>query len=248
LSYKAVEPPGEAKSDLDIFLDFARRMDFRDKDGSPLMPWNTPQEVFEAWKRLSFGRPCDYSGLSYDKLTGGSGIQWPCNKDYPNGKERLYDNGDFFTDIEYCESFGHDLETGTPLSKAEYQTLNPAGRAILKACHYIPPPEQPSEEYPLQLSTGRNVYHFHTRTKTGRSKPLQNAFSEPIIRINEEDAEELGIAGGEQVVVSSCRGKVQVKAAIGKISRGQTFMPFHFGYFDAKDDRARAANELTLGR
>ena len=179
LSYKAVEPPGEAKPDLDIFLDFARRMDFRDKDGFPLLPWTKPEEVFEAWKRLSSGRPCDYSALSYDKLTGGSGIQWPCTEEFPNGKERLYDNGQFFTDIEYCESFGHDLETGTPLSKAEYAALNPAGRAILKACHYIPAPEQPSEQYPFQLSTGRNVYHFHTRTKTGRSKPLQDAFQSP---------------------------------------------------------------------
>ena len=247
LSHKAVDPPGEAKPDLDIFLDFARRMDFRDKDGAPLMPWTTPQEVFEAWKRLSFGRPCDYSELTYDKLTGGSGIQWPCNEEYPSGKERLYDDGQFFTDTEYCESFGHDLETGTPLSKAEYQALNPCGRAILKACHYIPEPEQPSEQYPFQLSTGRNVYHFHTRTKTGRSSQLQGAFPEPIIRINEEDAERLGISHGEQIVVSSCRGKVQVKVAVGKISRGQTFMPFHFGYFDAKDDRARAANELTMG-
>src|SRR5437868_10207710 len=48
LSLKAVDPPGEAKSDLDIFLDYARRMDFRDKDGEPLPAWNTPEEAFEA--------------------------------------------------------------------------------------------------------------------------------------------------------------------------------------------------------
>ena len=39
ISHKAVDPPGEARSDLDIFLDFARRMDFRDKDGEPLIKW-----------------------------------------------------------------------------------------------------------------------------------------------------------------------------------------------------------------
>ncbi|HEY3370669.1 MAG TPA: molybdopterin-dependent oxidoreductase, partial [Prolixibacteraceae bacterium] len=50
LSYKAVDPPGEARSDLDIFLDYARRMDFRDKDGKPLIKWGTAEEAFEAWK------------------------------------------------------------------------------------------------------------------------------------------------------------------------------------------------------
>ncbi|PTB71304.1 hypothetical protein M440DRAFT_220041, partial [Trichoderma longibrachiatum ATCC 18648] len=110
ISHKAVEPPGECRPDLDIFLDYARRMGFKDKDGNDLMPWKTSEEVFEAWKKLSAGRPCDYSGLSYDCLTGGSGIQWPCNEQNPHGTERLYADGQFYTDVDECESFGHDLE------------------------------------------------------------------------------------------------------------------------------------------
>ncbi|HEX8529556.1 MAG TPA: molybdopterin-dependent oxidoreductase, partial [Cytophagales bacterium] len=50
LSRKAIEPPGEARSDFDIFVDYARRMGFADKDGRPLLKWNTPEECFEAWK------------------------------------------------------------------------------------------------------------------------------------------------------------------------------------------------------
>ena len=79
LSEQAVEPPGEARSDMEIFLDYARRLDLRDKDGQPLVKWSTPEECFEAWKECTRGRPCDYTGLSYEKLRGGSGIQWPCN-------------------------------------------------------------------------------------------------------------------------------------------------------------------------
>ncbi|GKT41512.1 nitrate reductase [Colletotrichum spaethianum] len=150
LSHKAVEPPGEAKSDLDIFLDYGRRMNFKDKDGNLLLPYKSSEEVFCAWKKLSHGRPCDYTGLSYEKLTGGSGIQWPCNEANPQGVERLFSDAKFFTDIDVCESFGHDLETGAPYSKAEYAALNPAGRAILKACHYSPSMEEPNEEYPFQ--------------------------------------------------------------------------------------------------
>lgn len=247
LSQKAVEPPGEAKADLDIWLDYARRMDFRTKDGEPLIPWKTSEEVFEAWKKMSRGRPLDCSALTYEKLTGGSGIQWPCTDAYPYGKERLFEDGVFFTDTEYCEDYGHDLETGTPISKAAYKALNPAGRAILKAAHYKASLEQPNEEYPFLLSTGRNVYHFHTRTKTGRSRRLQQAYPEPKVVVSENDARDLQLSDGEIVVVRSRRGSVELPVSIGGINDGEVFIPFHFGYFDSNDGRARAANELTMG-
>jgi anaerobic selenocysteine-containing dehydrogenase len=80
LSEKAVEASGEARADLDIFLDYARRMDFRDKDGRPLIGWTDAEGAFEAWKECSHGRPCDYTGLTYAKLRGYSGIQWPCTR------------------------------------------------------------------------------------------------------------------------------------------------------------------------
>ncbi len=50
LTLKAIEPPGEARPDLDIFLDYARRMDFRDKDGAPLIKWSDPESAFNAWR------------------------------------------------------------------------------------------------------------------------------------------------------------------------------------------------------
>ena len=62
LSERAVDPPGDARADLDIFLDYARRMDFRDRDGAPLIKWHDAAGAFEAWKACSKGRPCDYSG------------------------------------------------------------------------------------------------------------------------------------------------------------------------------------------
>lgn len=169
ISDKAVEPPGQARADLDVFLDYARRMDFRDKDGNPLPNWTTPEEAFEAWKKCSAGRPCDYTGLSYDLLRGGSGIQWPCNADHPDGAERLYADGEFFAAPDYCEAYGKDLITGAPLEPTEYRAMNPGGRAIIKAAEYVPPHEPPSREYPYVLITGRTLYHFHTRTKTGRA-------------------------------------------------------------------------------
>jgi predicted molibdopterin-dependent oxidoreductase YjgC len=58
------------------------------------------------------------------------------------------------------------------------------GRAVLKAADYQPPHEQPDEEYPFWLSTGRVVYHFHTRIKTGRSKKLRDAAPDAFVQIS----------------------------------------------------------------
>jgi hypothetical protein len=52
--------------------------------------------------------------MSYEKLRGGSGIQWPCNAEFPEGCERLYTNHEFPTRADYCESYGHDLISGAP--------------------------------------------------------------------------------------------------------------------------------------
>jgi anaerobic selenocysteine-containing dehydrogenase len=88
LSEKAVDPPGEARTDLQIWVEFARRLDLRDADGQPLVKWSTPEEAFDHFKRLTQGRPCDYNGMSYDKLRTRGPIQWPCNAEHPEGTER----------------------------------------------------------------------------------------------------------------------------------------------------------------
>lgn len=250
LSEKAIDPPGQARADLDIFLDYARRMDFRDKDGHPLPPWDSPEEAFEAWKRCSAGRPCDYTGLTYDKLRGGSGIQWPCNAENPDGTERLYADGQFWAHPDYCEAYGKDLITGAPLEPTEYRAMNPYGRAIIKAAEYVPPHEPPSQDYPFVLITGRTVFQFHTRTKTGRTPQLDAAAPQVWVEISEADARQSGIDEGDFVEVRTPRGCVVAAARITGIRPGVVFLPFHYGYWDTADliagARHRAANELTL--
>ncbi|MEV0286391.1 nitrate reductase [Kribbella sp. NPDC050820] len=244
LSDQAVDPPGEARSDLEIFLDYARRMDFRDRDGDPLIGWATPEEAFEAWKECSRGRPCDYSGLTYDALRGGSGIPWPCTDEVPEGTDRLYADSVFPTDPAVCEDFGHDLLTGGSTTPDQYKAKVPAGRAFLKAAAFQPPPEWISAEYPLIATTGRSPYHFHTRTKTGRSPKLRRAEPSVWVELSAADAADLGVAEGNQVRVESARGWMEGPARIGTVRPGVVFVPFHFGYWD--DDRRTAANEFTL--
>jgi ferredoxin-nitrate reductase len=230
LAEKAVDPPGEAKPDLEIFLDYARRMGFEDRDGEPLVKWDDPESAFAAWQACSKGRPCDYSDLSYERLRGGSGLQW--------GPERLYADGRFNTDPDYTETYGQDLATGAAFTEDEYRAKEPRGRAFLHAAEYEPGPETPSDEFPLLLTTGRTLYHFHTRTKTGRVPELDAAAPHAWAQLSEADAEALGIADGDQVRVRAPRGWISVPARVGGIREGVVFVPFHYA--------AQAANELTV--
>lgn len=240
ISDKAVDPPGEARSDFDMVVDYARRLGLTDRDGAPLLPWSSPEQAFEEFKALTSGRPCDYSGMTYDQLRGGSGIQWPCNAQFPDGCERLYADHRFNTDPGYCESFGHDLISGAENEADEYRSHDPHGRAFLKAAEYVPSPELPSDDYPFLLDTGRTVYHWHTRTKTARTPELQEAAPHVWVELAPADAEPLGIGDGDVVRVESPRGRMEGPARLTGIKEGVVFVPFHYG--------DEAANELTITR
>jgi ferredoxin-nitrate reductase len=256
ISERAVPPPGEARSDMEIFMSYAAGLGLQDKDGQPLVTWRTPEECFDAFKEATRGRPCDYSGLTYDKLRGGSGIQWPCTDAAPDGTERLYTDHHFNTETDYCEDYGHDLTTGASFERKDHADLGAAGRAILKAAHHHPPHEPVSDERPFLFTSGRTTHHFHTRTKTGRAPQLQEAAPAPWIELAAADAEALGIADGDQVRVESARGHIEAPARLTGSREGVVFAPFHYGYWDRSPDgdpgtsaeRAHptAANELTL--
>jgi anaerobic selenocysteine-containing dehydrogenase len=237
-SGKAIEPPGEARSDLDIWLDYARRMDFRDADGEPLVKWHDPESAFEAFKECVADRPCSYGRITYEALRRGSGIQW--------GGDRLYEDGRFFADPDRCETWGRDLLTGGSLEETEYRAMNPDGKTILKACEYVPPHEPAGAERPLQLNTGRTLFHFHTRTKTARAPQLQLAAPEVWAELSVPDARRLGLAEGDHVEVRSPRGSLRAQVRVCGIREGVVFVPFHYGWWDRPDADSRAANELTI--
>lgn len=94
---------------------------------------------------------------------------------------------------------------------------------------YTPPVEEPCKEYPIALTTGRVLYHYHSGTMTRKVDFLMRKCPEAFIEINPEDAQKLSITDGESIIVESKRGKVRVKARVtGKIRKGVAFMPFHF--------------------
>lgn len=252
LSEKAVDPPGQARPDLDIFLDFAGRLRLTDRDGAPLITWHSPESAFRAWQRCSAGRPCDYTAMSYERLRTGP-LQWPCTEAAPEGTARLYTDGKFWAAPGICESYGRDLMTGAAVEPTEYRALNPEGRAILKAAEYRPAHEEPSEDYPLQMVSGRTIFHFHTRTKTARAPELQRAAPQVWVEMSAEDAAALTLEPGCMVRVESARGAITGVLRLAGIRPGTVFVPFHYGYWDTPDGTApangqagRAANEMTV--
>jgi len=103
------------------------------------------------------------------------------------------------------------------------------GRGHFVPLQYKPSAELPDREYPLLLTTGRRLYHWHTGTMTRRVKGLNDLLGEGTIEINPEDAKSRGIADGEMVKVTSRRGQISARATVTEVSPpGVVFMNFHF--------------------
>ncbi|MBN2475057.1 MAG: molybdopterin-dependent oxidoreductase [Pirellulales bacterium] len=141
-----------------------------------------------------------YGGIAYERLEG-DGLQWPCpTRDHP----------------------------GTPLLHRErFATQDGKGRFV--PLTYKPPAELPDDEYPLLLTTDRNLFHYHTSTMTGRVEGLKTLAHEELLRIHPDDAARLGIADGQMVQVCSRRGEVTVRANVTEICPpGVVSATFHY--------------------
>jgi len=216
---KAVEPPGEARADFQIFLDLAGALGCRDE----LFPgWKTPADAFDEWKRVSAGRLCDYSGMTYDAIEASGGIQWPYRDGDgdPAAVRRLYSDGIF-------------------------QTAD--GRARLIPTRWEEFPEPPNREYPFVLNTGRTVEHWHTRTKTGRVPILERLSPRPWLEMNPRDGRALGLKPTERVDVVSRRGTIRnldlrLTETVGS---GQVFVPFHWSDANANQATQSAFDPIS---
>ena len=140
-----------------------------------------------------------YGGISYERLEQCGSLQWPCPTPEHPG-----------TPILHTQKF-------------------PRGRGKFMPLTYRPPYEMPDEEYPLLLSTGRSLFHYHTGTMTRRVKGLNAFMNEEKVQIHPADAQNLGIGDGDMVAVSSRRGRVRVRAKVTEVTpEGVVFMTFHF--------------------
>ena len=149
------------------------------------------------------------AGMSYERL-GDVGLQWP------------------------CPSFDHP---GTPyLYKDSFNREN--GRALFTKVPYVLSNELPDEEYPYILTTGRQLFHYHTGTMTRRSKGIDAVAPEAFVELNPEDAHKLEVKDQELLTVTSRRGTIDLKAQVSDIVPPKVvFIPFHYA--------EASANKLT---
>ena len=114
---------------------------------------------------------------------------------------------------------------GTPFLHGEKFSR---GLGKFHAVEHIPPDEQPDEQYPFILTTGRRLYHYHTGTMT-RIGMLNEQMPGDYLEINCADAERLNINDGDKVKVTSRRGKIEIPAKISDtVPPGVVFTSFHF--------------------
>jgi formate dehydrogenase alpha subunit len=207
---KAIEPLGEAKPDWQITTELAKRIMSKGKRKFSEAP-------FLAWDYENTSQIMDemasltpsYAGINHERLIAGERLQWPVKSKDDPG-----------TPILHVGKFARGL-----------------GKFF--AIDHVPPAELPDEEYPILLSTGRVLYHWHGGEMTRRSRGLSEIYDEPLVEINPIDANDIGINGKDRVRITSRRGQIESKVWVtDRVPEGMIFANFHFP--------SASANELTI--
>ncbi|MBC7237313.1 MAG: formate dehydrogenase subunit alpha [Chloroflexi bacterium] len=206
---QAVDPPGKARPDWQILAELGRRMQQR----LGLDPEAAP---YAAWRYTSPEDIMDeiatltpiYAGIRYERLETEGGLQWP------------------------VPTLEHP---GTPIL---HETRFSRGLGRFVGVEWVPPAEEPDDEYPFVLTTGRVLYHFHGGAMSRRSEGLNALYPEAQVELNAADARALGIHSGDRVRITSRRGQITARAqVVERLDPGVIFIPFHF--------HEAAANLLT---
>ncbi len=207
---KAIEPLGEAQPDWQIISNLAKRILATGKR-------TVKGGSYSGWDYENTSQIMDeiaaltpsYAGVNYARLERGDRLQWPVK------------------DADH---------PGTPILHVG-QFARGAGRFM--PVEHVPPAELPDDEFPLVLTTGRVLYHWHGGEMTRRAEGLMAIYDQSLIEVNPEDAARIGLNGSRRVRVASRRGVIEAQAWItDRVPPGMVFANFHFP--DA------AANELTI--
>jgi predicted molibdopterin-dependent oxidoreductase YjgC len=149
-----------------------------------------------------------YGGITHARLESGERLQWPCTDEEHKGTPILHVG-------KFARGLGH-----------------------FNAIDHIPPAEEPSADYPMVMSTGRVLYHWHGGQMTRRSQGIMQVYGETLVEVNPMDADKMGINGKNRVRVTSRRGSIEAQAWVtDRVPPGMVYANFHFP--------EASANELT---
>ena len=206
------QAPGEARADWEIFAELGRRLGFVSQ-----FNFDSAAAVFQEFSALTAGRICDLSGMSHGLLAEHGPQQWP----FPQGcapgagQARLYGDRHFPT---------------------------ASGRAQLVAEQPLGLAEPPCDQFPLVLTVGRYLGHWHTMTRTAHVERIRQRHPVPLLEVNPADAAHHGLVDGALGQVRSRRGAVSAQVLVtDRIRPGTVFLPMHWG---ASQEQACEANRL----
>ncbi|MFF5517924.1 molybdopterin oxidoreductase family protein [Streptomyces coeruleorubidus] len=231
LRRQAITPPDGVRSDLEVMHELAARLGV--EKGFP----TDPEEIFEELRRASAGGPADYSGITYRRIVEENGVFWPCPAVEPEGLTGDQDGAGgpdaqrgaagrpASTETEATVGVAHP---GTPRLFLD-RFATPDGRARFVPVSHRAIAEEPDDEYPVLLTTGRVVAQYQSGAQTRRVAELNAAAPGPFVELHPRLAARLGAAEGDPVAVVSRRGRAVAPARITDTIRPDTvFMPFHW--------------------
>jgi formate dehydrogenase major subunit/formate dehydrogenase alpha subunit len=207
---KALKPVGEARDDWWIIAALAKRILL---EGERVVS----EAAFSSWEYVSpemimqeiAALAPSYAGVTYERLKKGETFQWPVRDITHPG-----------TPVLHVGKFANGMGKFTPVD-------------------HVAPAELPNGEYPMVLSTGRVLYHWHGGEMSRRSAGLLEIYSHPLIEVSEEDASRLGLNDNKRVRVSSRRGSIEAEALVtDRVPPGMVYANFHFP--------EASANNLTI--
>jgi nitrate reductase NapA len=252
--FKMIDPPGDARDDCWMTIAIAHRLlelghpGMRDKDGKfifrvtnddgnevRIWEWehyydvNVDEKLFEEYRQFT---ALKHKNLApYGEYVKARGLRWPVVQQ-PDGSWRE-------TKFRFVGSDDPFVGEGKPIDF--YHSTTGDGRAQIWFHEYQAPPETPDDEYPLWLSTGRVLEHWHTSSMTHRIPQLHRAMPTAYVEVHPDDAEAMNLRQGEVVLVESRRGETELPVWIngrGAPPKGTIFVPFF--------DENRLINRVTL--
>ncbi|MER8221068.1 molybdopterin oxidoreductase family protein [Streptomyces sp. NPDC094143] len=230
LRRRAISPPDGVRSDLEVLHELAARLGV--EKGFP----TDPEEVFEELRRASAGGPADYSGITYRRLAEENGVFWPCPAVEEAVEQAVEEGEDALLDAPLPDDPARETPAartpgahpGTPRLFLD-RFATPDGRARFVPVSHRAIAEEPDDEYPVLLTTGRVVAQYQSGAQTRRVAELNAAAPGPFVEIHPRLAARLGASEGDPVAVVSRRGRAVAPARITTAIRPDTvFMPFHW--------------------
>ncbi len=220
---KIIDAPGQSRSDFDVLLDFAARLEEKGvvPKGYIGGRFKTTDDIWDEMREASRDTAYDFRGITRERLRNERGVRWPApTPNHPGTSRRFVKGEDPILDAgPYADN---SLKPGDIKFYAA-----PKYRATVWLRPPLGPSEPPDDEYPFVLSTGRVLEHWHTGTMTMRARELRRSYPECFCEINPKDAKRLGIKNGTRVKITSRRGTAWAKARlIAGPREGMIFVPF----------------------